>query len=88
MHERHIVQDLIRQAESICAARAQNASRVTLTVGALSGFDPGYVDQYFRLLVEPDSPLANADLNVGVSELDDVERATAVSLDSMIFEGP
>jgi Zn finger protein HypA/HybF involved in hydrogenase expression len=85
MHERGIVEDLIRHAESLCAGQPGRAVRVNLTVGALSGVDPGYVFDYVQLLIRDASPLAGADVVIDVS--DDISDPAAGSLriDSMTF---
>jgi Zn finger protein HypA/HybF involved in hydrogenase expression len=86
MHERGVVEDLIRHAESLCADRSAPASRINITVGALSGLDPGHIQHYAKLLIGESSPLAGAELVIDVS--DDISDPAAGSLriDSMTFQ--
>ena len=86
MHERGIVDDLIRHAESICANQSGRALRVNLTVGALSGADPHHVSEYMHRLTRVGSPLAGAEVFVDVSSDISDPDAASVRIDSMTFE--
>lgn len=86
MHERGIVEDLIRHAESLCASQSGRALRVNLTVGALSGIDPRYISEYVSLLNRDGSPLAGAEVVIDVSNDISDPGAGSVRIDSMTFE--
>jgi len=87
MHERGIVEDLIRHAEALCAEQPGRALRVYLTVGALSGVDPRHISEYVSLLTRNDSPLAGAEVVVEGSDHITDPGAGSVRIDSMTFEG-
>jgi Zn finger protein HypA/HybF involved in hydrogenase expression len=86
MHERGIVEDLIRHAESLCADQHERASRINLTVGALSGVDPRHISEYMRLLARDGSPLAGVEVLVEMSDDITDPGAGSVRIDMMIFE--
>jgi Zn finger protein HypA/HybF involved in hydrogenase expression len=86
MHERGIVEDLIRHAESLCADHSEGASRINLTVGALSGVDPRHISEYMRLLTRDGSPLAGVEVFVEMSDDITDPGAGSVRIDSMTFE--
>jgi Zn finger protein HypA/HybF involved in hydrogenase expression len=86
MHERGIVEDLIRHAESLCANRPGRVLRVNLTVGALSGVDPRHISEYMRALTRDGSLLAGAEVVVEMSDHITDPGAGSVRIDSMTFE--
>ncbi len=86
MHERGIVEDLIRHAESLSADRPGRALRVNLTVGALSGVDPRHISEYMRALTRDRSLLAGAEVVVEMSDHITDPGAWSVRIDSMTFE--
>jgi Zn finger protein HypA/HybF involved in hydrogenase expression len=86
MHERGIVEDLIRHAESLCAGHSEGVTRINLTVGALSGVDPRHISEYMRLLTRDGSPLAGVEVLVEMSDDVTDPGAPSVRIDMMIFE--
>jgi Zn finger protein HypA/HybF involved in hydrogenase expression len=86
MHERGIVEDLIRHAESLCAEQPGRALRVNLTVGALSGVDPRHISEYMGALTRDGSLLAGAEVVVEMSGHITDPGAGSVRIDSMTFE--
>jgi hypothetical protein len=80
MHERGIVEDLIRHAESLCANRPGRALRVNLTVGALSGVDPRHISEYTSILATrsasstPKRPPGSSNLWISRDRLEDRPR--------------
>ena len=87
MHERGIVEDLIRHAESLCVGEPGRALRVNLTVGALSGVDPRYISEHLRRLTREGSPLAGVEVVVEMSDDISDPCCGSVWIDSMMFEG-
>lgn len=74
MHERSLVQSLIRQVESIVAEQgAAKATEIEVSIGPLSGVEPLLVQEAYELL-SPDSQLAGARLVIHSSNLEVVCR--------------
>jgi hydrogenase nickel incorporation protein HypA/HybF len=69
MHERSLVQSLIRQVESILVEEGDGtATEIVVSIGPLSGVEPLLVQSAFEQLA-PNSPLAGAQLVIHPSEL-------------------
>ncbi|HIE22341.1 MAG TPA: hypothetical protein EYP73_07075 [Acidimicrobiia bacterium] len=86
MHERGVVEDLIRHAESLCDDQSAPVSRIDITVGALSGLDPDHIRHYAELLISDSSPLAGAELVIDVSDDISDPAASSLRIDSMTFQ--
>ena len=69
MHERSLVQSLIRQVESILAEQGSaTATEIEVSIGPLSGVEPALVQSAFDQLA-PTSRVAEAQLVIHPSEL-------------------
>lgn len=84
MHERGVVEDVVRHAERICEDQSTSPTRIHLKVGVLSGLSSSAVRHYFEAMVDPGSPLAGAEVDVSASD-DMGSHAMSLSIESIEF---
>ena len=88
MHERSLMIDLFRKISAVSAEHGDAPVRaLTVRLGALSHFSPEHFREHFDL-ERPDTPAANARLEIVTCDDWSAPHAQSVLLESLELEGP